>query len=67
MADLNTAGGVIDTGDLGVTLMHEHVFMMTTEIAQNYPDAFGDEARREADAVARLNELKARGWTPSSI
>ncbi len=61
MADLNTAGGVIDTGDLGVTLMHEHVFMMTTEITQNYPDAFGDEARREADAVARLNELKARG------
>lgn len=41
--------------------MHEHVFIMTTEIAQNYPEEFGDEAKREADAVKRLNELKACG------
>ncbi|MGB3481768.1 MAG: phosphotriesterase-related protein [Mycobacterium sp.] len=61
MPHVNTARGVVDTGDLGVTLMHEHVFMMTTEITQNYPDGFGDEARREADAVSRLNALKARG------
>ena len=61
MSQLSTTRGSIDTADLGVTLMHEHVFIMTTEITQNYPDAFGDEARREADAVARLNELKARG------
>jgi hypothetical protein len=30
------------TTDLGVTLMHEHVFIMTTEILQNYPEAWGD-------------------------
>src|SRR6201997_524838 len=41
--------------------MHEHVFIMTTEIAQNYPEAWGDEEKRVADAIARLNELKARG------
>ena len=41
--------------------MHEHVFIMTTEITQNYPEDWGDEARREADAIDRLNELKARG------
>lgn len=58
---VNTAGGSIGTADLGVTLMHEHVFIMTTEIALNYPEGWGDEARREADAVARLNELKSRG------
>ena len=34
---------------------------MTTEILQNYPEAWGDEAKRVADAVARLNELKSRG------
>ncbi len=61
MAELNTAAGVIDAADLGVTLMHEHVFMMTTEIAENYPEAWGDEDRRVADAIDRLNELKARG------
>jgi phosphotriesterase-related protein len=58
---LNTARGAIDTSDLGVTLMHEHVFLLAPEFAQNYPDAWGDEAKREADAVDRLNELKSRG------
>jgi phosphotriesterase-related protein len=58
---LNTAHGPIDTVDLGVTLMHEHVFIMTTEIAQNYPETWGDETKRVADAVGRLNELKAAG------
>ncbi|EHI13946.1 phosphotriesterase [Mycolicibacterium thermoresistibile] len=58
---VNTAGGSIDTADLGVTLMHEHVFVLTTEIAVNYPERWGDGARREADAVARLDELKSRG------
>jgi len=61
VSEINTARGPIDTADLGVTLMHEHVFIMTTEIAQNYPEAWGDEEKRVADAVARLNELKARG------
>ncbi|MGH3969613.1 MAG: phosphotriesterase-related protein, partial [Mycobacterium sp.] len=42
MSQLNTARGPIDTTDLGVTLMHEHVFIMTTEIALNYPEAWGD-------------------------
>jgi phosphotriesterase-related protein len=57
----NTARGAIDTADLGVTLMHEHVFMMTTEITENYPEGWGDGAKREADAIERLNELKSRG------
>lgn len=61
MPTVSTARGSIDTGALGVTLMHEHVFIMTTEIAQNYPDGWGDGARREADAITRLNELKDRG------
>ena len=41
--------------------MHEHVFIMTTEIALNYPAAWGDEEKRVADAITRLNELKSRG------
>src|SRR5258705_3512089 len=61
VSELSTARGPIDTADLGVTLMHEHVFIMTTEIAQNYPEAWGDEEKRVVDAIARLNELKARG------
>lgn len=41
--------------------MHEHVFIMTTEVMQNYPGQWGDETAREADAVERLNKLKASG------
>ena len=61
MPNLNTARGAIDTTDLGVTLMHEHVFILSPDITANYPEVWGDEAKREADAIARLNELKTRG------
>lgn len=60
-SQINTMRGAIDTTDLGVTLMHEHVFVLSPEIMQNYPEAWGDEDERVADAIARLNELKARG------
>jgi phosphotriesterase-related protein len=58
---VNTAKGAVEAADLGVTLMHEHVFIMTTEIMENYPESWGDGTRREADAIERLNELKSRG------
>ncbi|KQY04018.1 phosphotriesterase [Mycobacterium sp. Root135] len=61
MPFLNTARGAVDVADLGVTLMHEHVFIMTTEIMENYPEGWGDGAKREADAIVRLNDLKSRG------
>ena len=41
--------------------MHEHVFILSPEITDNYPEVWGDEAKRVADAIARLNELKSRG------
>jgi phosphotriesterase-related protein len=59
--NLNTARGAIDTSDLGVTLMHEHVFILSPDITANYPEVWGDAAQRESDAINRLNELKSRG------
>ena len=61
MSTLQTARGSIDTAQLGVTLMHEHIFVLSTEIMQNYPEAWGDEQRRIDDAVARLDELASHG------
>jgi phosphotriesterase-related protein len=55
-----TAGGAIDTGALGRTLMHEHVFVLTTEVQQNYPDEW-DEQTRVTDAIEKLTALKAAG------
>lgn len=41
--------------------MHEHIFVLSAEIMQNYPESWGDENRRIDDAVARLNELHSSG------
>ena len=61
MPAINTVNGVIETSRLGVTLMHEHVFVLSPEIMQNYPESWRDEEARIVDAVNRLNELKSRG------
>ena len=61
MAKVETARGPIESSQLGVTLMHEHVFVLSTEIMQNFPATWGDEETRVADAINRLNELKSRG------
>jgi phosphotriesterase-related protein len=61
MANVNTVKGSIETTQLGQTLMHEHIFVLSAEINQNYPEVWGDEEKRVNDAIARLNELKAGG------
>jgi phosphotriesterase-related protein len=61
LSTVNTVRGPIDPADLGVTLMHEHIFVLSTEIMQNYPEAWGDEEKRVAEAVSRLNDLSSHG------
>ncbi len=61
MAKVQTARGPIDTSRLGVTLMHEHVFVLDTDVLLNFPEEWGDEEKRITDAVTRMNELKSRG------
>jgi phosphotriesterase-related protein len=56
-----TARGPIDTSALGVTLMHEHVFVLDAEIMQNYPEEWGSEDARVPNAIDRMNELKSSG------
>lgn len=53
--------GPVDTAELGVTLMHEHIFILSPEIINNYPEVWGEDATRIDDAVARLNELYEGG------
>jgi phosphotriesterase-related protein len=55
-----TARGPIDAGALGATLMHEHIFVLSPEIQANWELGW-DEEVRVADAIARLEELKAAG------
>jgi phosphotriesterase-related protein len=41
--------------------MHEHIFVLTTDVQQNYPEEWGDEDARVADAVRQLRELPPAG------
>jgi len=60
MGQVNTVRGPIDAGALGATLMHEHVFVRSPEVAANWPTGW-DRAAQVAKAVERLSELKAAG------
>mgnify|MGYP002653559479 CR=1 FL=1 len=59
MTDVQTVKGVVDSGDLGATLVHEHVFVLGEEYRVNYSE--WDEDARVADASRQLQELKELG------
>jgi phosphotriesterase-related protein len=64
MPQIETVNGAVDLDSLGPTLMHEHVFVLSVDYAQNYgPGAWWDEDARVADAVAKLRSLHAKGVT----
>lgn len=60
MATVDTVTGPIDLADVGATLMHEHVFVLNTEILQNYGDYWETEERID-DAVAKLTAVHDHG------
>lgn len=61
MPTIPTVTGEVDVADLGRTYMHEHVFVLTTDVQQNFPDEWGSEDDRVADAVAALRAVAAQG------
>jgi phosphotriesterase-related protein len=63
VATVETVRGPVDLNDLGQTLMHEHVFVLSTEHMQNYGSDWWDEEFRVSDAVAKLNAMHAKGIT----
>jgi phosphotriesterase-related protein len=60
MTQVPTVLGSVDSAALGRTYMHEHVFVLTTDVQQNWPDEW-DEEERVSDAVTKLTALAAQG------
>ena len=60
MTTVATVEGPLELDRLGPTLMHEHVFVLSTEILQNYGEYWETE-ERIADAVTKLTALHERG------
>lgn len=61
MPQVETVLGPVDSAALGRTYMHEHVFVLTPDVQQNYPGEWGDEDTRVGDAVDKLTALAAQG------
>jgi phosphotriesterase-related protein len=65
LSTVETVRGPVDVADLGPALMHEHIFVLSPEAVQNYGHAWGesywDEEVRVADAVQKLQRLRAGG------
>ena len=72
MPHVQTVRGPVDTAELGQTLMHEHVFVLTADVQQNYPEEWGSEdaagrrRRREAQRAARPRACGRSSTRPSS-
>lgn len=60
VTEVETVRGLVPTAELGVTLMHEHVFVLTPESAANWSDEWDEEAK-VAEAIEKLTALAAAG------
>jgi len=61
MSEVPTVRGPVSSAGLGPTYMHEHIFTLTADVQQNYPQEWGSEEARVADAVGKLGALAAQG------
>ncbi len=58
---MQTVRDPVGADELGVTLMHEHVFILTADVMANYGHEWWDEGVRVGDAIDKLRALKAAG------
>ncbi|MGX7681304.1 phosphotriesterase family protein [Jatrophihabitans sp. DSM 45814] len=63
MKSVQTVRGPIDLADIGTTLMHEHLFIFTTEVKQDFPELSwrGTQEQRYQQALQALTAAKNRG------
>jgi phosphotriesterase-related protein len=58
MSPIETVGGALEPGDLGLTLIHEHLRFRDEAVAENWPGRYDDQAEFSAavDAVRAAQE-----------
>jgi phosphotriesterase-related protein len=60
MPNVETLRGPLDTTELGSTLMHEHVFVLTEGVVETFPSVWDEQAQTDK-ARARLRSLTDAG------
>ena len=61
VAAVESVRGPVELSDLGQVLMHEHVYVLSTEHVQNYGNDWWDEEAMVARAIGKLNAVYAKG------
>ena len=61
MKRVETVRGSIAVPDLGRTYMHEHIFVLTPDMQNNYPEEWGSTEARIQEAASKLNGLVSQG------
>jgi phosphotriesterase-related protein len=61
MSQVETVRGPVDAGQLGATLMHEHLYVKNPELEQDYPNPEWDEAAMVKVAQEGLEALHDKG------
>jgi phosphotriesterase-related protein len=60
VTEVETVRGPVPTAELGTTLMHEHVFVLTPDSQANWSDEW-DEETKVAEAIDKLTQLTKVG------
>jgi phosphotriesterase-related protein len=60
VTEVETVRGPVPTAELGTTLMHEHVFVLTPDSQTNWSDEW-DEETKVAEAIDKLTQLAEVG------
>jgi phosphotriesterase-related protein len=61
VSGINTVGGVVDGGDLGFVLVHEHVTACSPGILKSWPELYGNREQLLALTLGLLADAKANG------
>lgn len=64
---VETVRGAMAVDGLGTAPMHEHVFVLTPDVMQNYGHEWWDEQDRVADAVRQLQARKVAGVDSTTV
>ena len=60
MSTVQTVNGEVDSSELGVTLIHEHVRFRDEAVAENWPGRYDEQAELDA-ALQAVNAAKGHG------
>jgi phosphotriesterase-related protein len=60
MSSVETVNGPVDAGELGVTLIHEHLRFRDEAVAENWPSRYDEQAELDA-ALEQVRAAKSHG------